>query len=204
MYKSMASAGAREEMMMAESVQMMDASVEMEAPNKMAKSAAPPAPGAPANGVIGQASDDEGGTTPKKPTTDLSQVKVRTNLNETVFFYPHLMTDAEGSVVIKFTMNEALTEWKFLGLATTPDLQIGTTSKEIVAQKSLMVVPNPPRFFRGIRRNRVHRKGGEPEQRSIERRIQAGVEKCADGGRRVPIERHEPGNELAACSATLS
>lgn len=82
------------------------------------------------------------------PTTDLSQVKVRTNLSETVFFYPHLMTDAEGNVVIKFTMNEALTKWKFLGLATTQDLQIGTTSKEIVTQKDLMVVPNPPRFFR--------------------------------------------------------
>lgn len=80
--------------------------------------------------------------------TDLSQVKVRTNLNETVFFYPNLMTDAEGNVVIKFTMNEALTKWKFLGLATTPDLKIGTTSKEIVTQKDLMVVPNPPRFFR--------------------------------------------------------
>jgi hypothetical protein len=57
---------------------------------------------------------------PAKPATDLSQVKVRTNLNETVFFYPHLMTDAEGNVVIKFTMNEALTKWKFLGLAPRP------------------------------------------------------------------------------------
>ncbi|MBI5917353.1 MAG: hypothetical protein HY842_18450 [Bacteroidetes bacterium] len=85
---------------------------------------------------------------PQKPATDLSLVKVRTNLNETVFFYPHLMTDAEGNVVIKFTMNEALTRWKFLGLAATPDLQIGTTSKEIVTQKDLMVQPNPPRFFR--------------------------------------------------------
>lgn len=85
---------------------------------------------------------------PPKPETDLSQVKVRTNLNETVFFYPNLMTDAEGNVVIKFTMNEALTRWKFLGLATTKDLQIGATSKEIVTQKDLMVVPNPPRFFR--------------------------------------------------------
>jgi uncharacterized protein YfaS (alpha-2-macroglobulin family) len=85
---------------------------------------------------------------PVAPATDLSQVKVRTNLNETVFFYPHLMTDAEGNVVIKFTMNEALTKWKFLGLATTQNLQIGTTSKEIVTQKDLMVVPNPPRFFR--------------------------------------------------------
>ncbi|MBK9012788.1 MAG: hypothetical protein IPM82_01135 [Saprospiraceae bacterium] len=91
---------------------------------------------------------DGKGPKPPKPATDLSQVKVRTNLNETVFFYPNLMTDAEGNVVIKFTMNEALTRWKFLGLATTTDLQIGATSKEIVTQKDLMVVPNSPRFFR--------------------------------------------------------
>lgn len=96
--------------------------------------------------TTGQGGD--GVNKPNKPTTDLSQVQVRTNLNETVFFYPNLMTDAEGNVVIKFKMNEALTKWKFLGLATTPDLQVATTTKEVVTQKDLMVVPNPPRFFR--------------------------------------------------------
>jgi uncharacterized protein YfaS (alpha-2-macroglobulin family) len=80
--------------------------------------------------------------------TDLSGVKVRTNLNETVFFMPNLKTDAEGNVIIKFTMNEALTRWKFLGLATTKDLKIATTTKEIVTQKELMVQPNAPRFVR--------------------------------------------------------
>ncbi|MFQ5448634.1 MAG: alpha-2-macroglobulin family protein, partial [Saprospiraceae bacterium] len=82
------------------------------------------------------------------PPTDLSQVKIRSNLNETVFFYPNLMTDEEGNVLIKFKMNEALTRWKFLGLAHTQDLKIGTTTKEVVTQKELMVMPNPPRFFR--------------------------------------------------------
>ncbi|MEZ4961346.1 MAG: alpha-2-macroglobulin family protein [Saprospiraceae bacterium] len=103
-----------------------------------------------ANGAVPTESQaGSGGDAPlKKPETDLSQVQVRTNLNETVFFFPHLMTDAEGNVVIKFTMNEALTRWKFLGLATTPDLKIGTTMKEVVTQKDLMVLPNPPRFFR--------------------------------------------------------
>ena len=79
---------------------------------------------------------------------DVSQIKVRTNLNETVFFFPHLMTDEDGNVVIKFKMNEALTKWKFLGLAHTPDLQSAVTTKEVITQKELMVVPNPPRFLR--------------------------------------------------------
>ncbi len=79
---------------------------------------------------------------------DFSDVKVRTNLKETVFFFPNLYTDEEGNIILKFTMNEALTKWKFLGLAHTKDLQIGTTEKEVITQKDLTVVPNAPRFFR--------------------------------------------------------
>ena len=88
----------------------------------------------------------------KQPTdesdADFSDVKVRANLNETVFFMPELMTDENGDVIIKFTMNEALTKWKFLGMAHTKDLKFGITQNEIVTQKELMVVPNAPRFMR--------------------------------------------------------
>ena len=80
--------------------------------------------------------------------TDFSDVQVRTNLNETVFFYPDLMTDKEGNIIIKFKMNEALTRWKFLGFAHTSDLQHAFMEKEVVTQKDLMIVPNPPRFLR--------------------------------------------------------
>ena len=61
---------------------------------------------------------------------------------------PDLHTDEDGNIIIKFTMNEALTRWKFLGLATTKDLKIATTSKEIITQKELTVQPNAPRFLR--------------------------------------------------------
>ena len=75
-------------------------------------------------------------------------VNPRTNLNETVFFKPHLMTDAGGNIYITFIMNEALTRWKFLGMAHTGDLKVLLTQKEIVTRKTLMVQPNPPRFLR--------------------------------------------------------
>ena len=80
--------------------------------------------------------------------TDLSTVKVRTNLNETVFFFPELMTDMEGNVILKFKMNEALTKWKLLTMAHTTDLKIGFSEKTVVTQKDLMVFPNAPRFLR--------------------------------------------------------
>ena len=85
------------------------------------------------------------------PSTDAAPdaaPPVRENLNETVFFFPQLRTDAEGNVLIDFTMNEALTEWKFLGLAHTKDLQVATTENTVVTQKELMVLPNAPRFLR--------------------------------------------------------
>ncbi len=95
-----------------------------------------------------------GGSVPPggKPSDDAAggeaPVKVRTNLNETVFFFPDLRTDADGNVILKFTMNEALTRWKFLGMAHTKDLKFGLTNNDVVTQKELMVVPNAPRFVR--------------------------------------------------------
>lgn len=79
---------------------------------------------------------------------DFGNVKVRTNLNETVFFFPQLQTNADGNIIIKFKMNEALTRWKFMGFAHTQSLEYAFTTKEVVTQKDLMVMPNAPRFFR--------------------------------------------------------
>ncbi|MEI6124477.1 MAG: alpha-2-macroglobulin family protein [Bacteroidota bacterium] len=79
---------------------------------------------------------------------DLGAVKTRTNFNETAFFYPHLLTNENGEIVISFTVPEALTKWKFMGLAQTKDLKYAQIQKEIITQKDLMVAPNPPRFFR--------------------------------------------------------
>ena len=91
---------------------------------------------------------DEEATDKTGIPSETDDIQVRTNLKETVFFMPDLRTDAEGNVIIKFKMNEALTRWKFLGMAHTPDLKVGLTQNTLVTQKDLMVVPNAPRFFR--------------------------------------------------------
>ncbi len=72
----------------------------------------------------------------------------RKNFNETAFFYPQLHTNADGEIRIKFTIPESLTKWRFIGLAHSKTLEIGTISKELITQKELMVVPNAPRFLR--------------------------------------------------------
>lgn len=84
----------------------------------------------------------------KNAGKDLSQVSARSNFAETAFFFPALQTDADGNVIIKFTIPEALTRWKMMGFAHTKDLKYGMIENELVTQKKLMVVPNAPRFFR--------------------------------------------------------
>lgn len=80
--------------------------------------------------------------------TSTPEVNYRENFQETAFFYPQLQTDAEGYIDINFTMPEAITQWKFLALATTPTLRTGQLSETIVTSKPLMVRPNLPRFLR--------------------------------------------------------
>ena len=83
---------------------------------------------------------------PPKPTE--IKPEIRRNFNETAFFYPNLQTNKNGDIIIKFTAPESLTRWKFMGLAHSEDLKTGSFEKELVTQKELMVIPNPPRFFR--------------------------------------------------------
>ena len=83
-----------------------------------------------------------------EPAPDLGQVSARKNLNETAFFFPHLLSDAEGVVRIEFTMPEALTEWRFMGFAHDNQLRSGFLTDTTVTAKDLMVEPNPPRFVR--------------------------------------------------------
>lgn len=76
------------------------------------------------------------------------QSQVRENFNETVFFYPGLTTDKNGNINIKFTLPESITTWKFMGIAHDKDMNSGMLESEVVAQKTLMVLPNVPRFVR--------------------------------------------------------
>ncbi len=88
------------------------------------------------------------GEGPGKPKPESKKPQIRKNFNETAFFYPHLQTDSEGNIIIKFTIPEALTKWKMIGFAHTKELASGITTNELVTQKEIMVNPFAPRFFR--------------------------------------------------------
>jgi hypothetical protein len=83
-----------------------------------------------------------------EPNEDTSNVSVRKNLNELAFFYPQLTSDKNGNFSFEFEMPEALTKWKFYGLAHGKNNQFGSISESVVTEKELMVTPNVPRFLR--------------------------------------------------------
>ena len=78
----------------------------------------------------------------------LDKVQVRENMNETAFFYPALESDNNGNVAIRFTLPESVTTWKFMGLAHDKEMRNGLLVDEAVAQKTVMIQPNMPRFLR--------------------------------------------------------
>lgn len=88
------------------------------------------------------------GAAPAEVKPDLDQVSARTNLSETAFFFPQVTVEPDGAARITFTMPEALTTWKFLGLAHGRAMESGLVTAECRTQKPLMVEPAPPRFLR--------------------------------------------------------
>jgi len=109
--------------------------------------------GAAEDAIVAENKDQDGSELP--PTdevlqneTEEVQIPLRTNFNETAFFYPQLQTDSSGSVIFSFTTPDALTEWKLLMLSHTKDLKTGSFVEHIKAKKDLMVIPNMPRFVR--------------------------------------------------------
>lgn len=73
----------------------------------------------------------------------------RKNLQETAFFFPHLLTNDEGEVEFSFKVPGSLTSWHVLAFAHTKDLAFGITDLYVKTQRQLMVMPQLPRYFRG-------------------------------------------------------
>ncbi len=107
----------------------------------------------PSVGVLSEAMDmdvamaKESKQQNEEPTEQIAK-PLRTNLSELAFFYPHITTDAKGEAHIAFTLPDCLTEWKFMGLVHTKDMDYGTITTRATAKKDFMVQPNMPRFLR--------------------------------------------------------
>ncbi|RFC51681.1 MAG: putative conserved protein YfaS, alpha-2-macroglobulin family [Verrucomicrobia bacterium] len=102
-----------------------------------------------ASAYVSPAAEAEGG---EKAVSDgggpVAGITARKNFQETAFFQPVVMSGADGTVKLTFTMPESVTAWRFLGFAHDRKLRSGLVSGETVTARDLMVQANPPRFLR--------------------------------------------------------
>lgn len=87
---------------------------------------------------------DEGGAELLEPAGEA----LRTNFAETAFFYPQLLTNEQGEIVLSFTIPESLTRWNIAGYAHTKDMMTGMLTATATTAKDFMLRPNMPRFLR--------------------------------------------------------
>ena len=73
---------------------------------------------------------------------------VRDNFEETAFFYPSIISDADGNASISFTMPDALTRWRLMMMAYTKDLKSGIINQYFTTSKPVTIKANMPRFCR--------------------------------------------------------
>jgi len=85
---------------------------------------------------------------PSAPAEAVAAVPLRSDFSETAFFRPQLLTGADGSATIEFTVPDSVTSWNVWAHAVTRDLRGGSVKSEARTVKELMVRPYLPRFLR--------------------------------------------------------
>jgi uncharacterized protein YfaS (alpha-2-macroglobulin family) len=146
----------------------------------------PPTNGGPADAVP-QPEGREG-----EPST------LRRDLRETAFFLPQLRTGEDGRVRIQFSAPEALTRWRFLALAHTPDVRFGQMEAEVTTRKEIMVAPNVPRFVRERDQATVTARVSNVTEKDLEVQVSMEYLNAETGG---PIDAVDGGQKVVVVAA---
>ncbi|MDD6210288.1 MAG: alpha-2-macroglobulin family protein [Bacteroidales bacterium] len=73
---------------------------------------------------------------------------IRSDFAPTAFFYPDMVSNADGTVSFSYKMPQSLTTWNMMILASTKEGSMGMSSKLVQTRKEVMVSPLLPRFIR--------------------------------------------------------
>lgn len=92
--------------------------------------------------------NDDGNKANEGVTRDRASSGLRQNFNELAYIRPTLETDKEGNVSWSFRMPDALTRWRVMTIAHTPDLRIAVDNRDIETYRDVQVEPYLPRFVR--------------------------------------------------------
>ncbi len=118
----------------------------------VAKSSAGAPPPSPVTTVLAEAAQADGDAVQEqsanKAPAQAPAVEVRSNFAETAFFLPQLLTGADGSAALEFTVPDSVTAWNVWVHAITRDFRSGSIQRETRSVKELLVRPYLPRFLR--------------------------------------------------------
>ncbi len=78
---------------------------------------------------------------------DPPKMEIRKELGETVFFYPNIESNNQGSFDINFIMNDAVSNFKLLLFAHSKDMVYGFDVRDVISKKEVLVRPNFPRLI---------------------------------------------------------
>ncbi|MCP3101320.1 MG2 domain-containing protein [Myxococcus sp. K15C18031901] len=115
---------------------------------------APPPPPPPAPGMVMQESvakplaKEKSANAAPEAGASPEAVSMRSNFAETAFWVPQLLTDADGSATLEFTVPDSVTAWNVWVHGVTRDLKGGSAQRTTQSVKELMVRPYVPRFLR--------------------------------------------------------
>ncbi|MDO4462482.1 MAG: alpha-2-macroglobulin family protein [Bacteroidia bacterium] len=79
------------------------------------------------------------------PPLEVEDIK-RDDFSETVFFYPHLVSDKDGRVELEFDLPDNITTYKLQAIAHTQEMQMAYLSHRLAIRKELTVTMGAPRF----------------------------------------------------------
>lgn len=99
------------------------------------------------NNMVKKKEKAEAGMTDKDEPSD-QELQIRENFEKTAFFFPSLVTDEKGVATLSFTLPESVTTWCLKAIANDVEMNNGSISEEVLAQKTIMVQTNMPRFLR--------------------------------------------------------
>ncbi|MFA5443685.1 MAG: alpha-2-macroglobulin family protein [Bacteroidales bacterium] len=83
-----------------------------------------------------------------QPADTGSEIRVRSDFEETLAFLPHLLPDSTGMVPVSFRTNGLLGTFRILTLAHTPDGKNTTAEDTLLVKKEVMAMPSFPAYLR--------------------------------------------------------
>ncbi len=105
-----------------------------------------------------------------------SQPVIRSNFQDTAYWSPSIVTDANGRATVTFVWPDNLTTWRTDGLAVTRDTSLGTTRASSLVTKDFLVRLETPRFARaGDTTEIVGIAQGMPDRSAVSMKLDTGA-----------------------------